>query len=83
MMSSFVHDQHAELDLCNTSSSLKQQFTGRHVAPTRHNIINLSQQVLALTHSYMADMYTTCFCHSTDFVNVLFFNCKYMFCFVK
>jgi hypothetical protein len=31
----FVQDQHAELDL-NSASSLKQQSSGRHVAPLGH-----------------------------------------------
>ena len=44
----FVLDQHAELDF-NSSSSLKQQSTGRHVAPLGHIILIPSQPVFALS----------------------------------
>ena len=44
----FVLDQHAELDLYS-ASSLKQQFTGRHVAPLGHIILIPSKPVFALT----------------------------------
>jgi hypothetical protein len=33
-----------------TASSLKQHSAGRHVAPLGRIIMNLSQQVFALTH---------------------------------
>jgi hypothetical protein len=45
----FVLDQHAELDFYSTSS-LKQQSAGRHVAPLGHIILIPSQQVFALSH---------------------------------
>jgi len=41
----FVSDQHAELDFYS-ASSLKQQSTGRHVAPLEHIILIPSQPVL-------------------------------------
>ena len=41
----FILDQHAEWD----ASSLKQQTTGRHVAPLRHIILILSKPVFALS----------------------------------
>jgi hypothetical protein len=44
----FVLDQHAELDFYS-SSSLKQQSAGRHVAPLGHIILIPSQPVFALT----------------------------------
>jgi hypothetical protein len=44
----FVLDQHAELDIYS-ASSLKQQSTGRHVAPLVHIIPIPSQPVFALT----------------------------------
>jgi hypothetical protein len=44
----FVLDQHAELDFCS-ARSLKQQSTGRHVAPQRHIILIPSQPVFALS----------------------------------
>ena len=44
----FVLDQHAELDFY-TASSLKQQSTGRHVAPLRYIILIPSQPVFALS----------------------------------
>jgi hypothetical protein len=44
----FVLDQHAELDFYS-ASSLKQQSTGRHVAPLRHVILIPSQPVFALS----------------------------------
>ena len=44
----FVQDQHAEFDFFSTSS-LKQQFAGRHVAPLWHIILIPSQPVFALT----------------------------------
>ena len=43
----FVLDQHAELDFYSTSS-LKQQSAGRHVAPVWHNVMILSQSAFAL-----------------------------------
>jgi len=43
-----VLDQHAELDLFNSASSLKQHSAGRHVAPVRHILIP-NQPVFALT----------------------------------
>jgi hypothetical protein len=44
----FVLDQHAELDF-NSSSSLKQQSTDRHVSPLRHIILISSQPVFTLS----------------------------------
>jgi hypothetical protein len=44
----FVLDQHAELDFYS-ASSLKQQSTGRHVAPLRYIILIPSQPVFALS----------------------------------
>jgi hypothetical protein len=44
----FVLDQHAELDFYS-ASSLKQQSTGRHVAPLGHIILITSQPVFALS----------------------------------
>ena len=44
----FVLDQHAELDF-NSASSLKQQSSGRHVAPLGHIILIPSQPVFALS----------------------------------
>ena len=44
----FVLDQHAEIDFYS-ASSLKQQSTGRHVAPLGHIILILSKPVFALT----------------------------------
>ena len=44
----FVLDQHAQLDF-NSASSLKQQPTGRHVAPLWHIILISSQPVFALS----------------------------------
>jgi hypothetical protein len=44
----FVLDQHAELDFYS-ASSLKQQSTGRHVAPLRYIILIRSQPVFALS----------------------------------
>jgi len=44
----FVLDQHAELDFYS-ASSLKQQSTGRLVAPLGHIILIPSQPVFALT----------------------------------
>jgi hypothetical protein len=44
----FILYQHAELDLYSTSS-LKQQFAGRHVDPLGHIILIPSQTVLALS----------------------------------
>ena len=43
----FVLDQHAELDFCS-ASSLKQQSTGRHVAPLWHIILISTQPVCVL-----------------------------------
>ena len=42
-----VLDQHAELDFYS-ASSLKQQSTGRHIAPLGHIILNPSRPVFAL-----------------------------------
>ena len=42
----FVLEQHAELDLYSTSS-LKQQSEGRHVAPLGHIILIPNQPVFA------------------------------------
>jgi hypothetical protein len=42
----FVLDQHAELDFYSTSS-MKQQSAGRHVAPLGHIILIQSQPVFA------------------------------------
>jgi hypothetical protein len=44
----FVLDQHTELGFDSTSS-LKQQFAGRHVAPLGHIILNPSQPVFLLS----------------------------------
>ena len=44
----FVLDQHDELDFYS-SSSLKQQSAGGHVAPLGHIILIPRQQVFALT----------------------------------
>jgi hypothetical protein len=44
----FNLDQHAELDFYS-ASSLKQQSTGRHVAPLGHIILIPSQPVFALS----------------------------------
>ena len=44
----FVLDQHT-LVLFYSASSLKQQYTGRHVAPLWHIILILSQLVFALS----------------------------------
>ena len=44
----FVLDQHAELDFY-IACSLKQQFTGRHIAPLRHIILIPSRPVFALS----------------------------------
>ena len=44
----FVLDTNAELDFYS-ASSLKQQYTGRHVAPLGHIILIPSQPVLALS----------------------------------
>ena len=44
----FVLDQHAELDFYS-ARSLKQQSTGRHVAPLKHIILILSQPAFALS----------------------------------
>ena len=44
----FVLDLHAELDFYS-ASSLKQQSTGRHVAPLGHIILISSQPVFALS----------------------------------
>jgi hypothetical protein len=44
----FVLDQHAELDFYSTSL-LKQQSVGRHVAPLGHIILIPSQPVFALS----------------------------------
>jgi hypothetical protein len=44
----FVLDQHAEFDFYSTSS-LKQQFAGRHVAPLGHIILIPSQPVFVIT----------------------------------
>jgi hypothetical protein len=44
----FVLDQHAELDF-DSASSLKQQSSGRHVAPLGRIILIPSQPVFALT----------------------------------
>jgi anti-anti-sigma regulatory factor len=44
----YVLDKHAELDFYS-ASSLKQQFTDRHVAPLGHIILILSQPVLTLS----------------------------------
>ena len=44
----FVLEQHAESDFYS-ASSLKQQSTGRHVAPLGHIILNPSQPVFALS----------------------------------
>jgi hypothetical protein len=44
----FVLDQHAELDFYS-ASSLKQQSTGRRVAPLGHIILISSQQIFALS----------------------------------
>ena len=43
----FLLDQYAELD-CYSTSSVKQQSAGRHVAPLGHMILILSQPVFAL-----------------------------------
>ena len=44
MIKFFVLDQHYQMNHYNVcASSLKQQFTGRHVAPLRHIILVLSQ----------------------------------------
>ena len=46
----FVQDQHASLQLdFHIASSLKQQSTGKNVAPLRHIILILSQPVFALS----------------------------------
>jgi len=45
----FVLDQHAELDFFYGASSLKQQSTGRHVAPFGHIILIPNQLVFALS----------------------------------
>jgi len=44
----FVLDQHADLDFYS-SSSMKQQSAGRHVAPLGHIILIPRQPVFALT----------------------------------
>jgi hypothetical protein len=44
----FVQDQYAKFDFYS-ASSLKQQSTGRHVAPLRHIILILNQSVFAFT----------------------------------
>jgi hypothetical protein len=44
----FVLDQHAELDFYS-SSSLKQQSAGKHVAPLGHIILIPSQPVFVLS----------------------------------
>ena len=44
----FVLDKHAEFDFYSTSS-LKQQFAGRYVAPLGHIIPIPSQPVFAIT----------------------------------
>jgi hypothetical protein len=43
-----VIDQHANVDLCY-DNSLKQQYTGGHVAPHGHIILIPSQPVIDLT----------------------------------
>jgi hypothetical protein len=48
MMSAFILDQHADLDLYS-ASSLKQQSAVRKVAPLRHIILMQSHLVLAVT----------------------------------
>jgi hypothetical protein len=52
----FVLDQHAELD-CYGASSLKQQSSGRHVAPLGHIILILSRPVLALSPYQRSNKY--------------------------
>jgi hypothetical protein len=44
----FVQNQHAELDFYS-ASSLKQQSTGKHVAPLGHIILIPSQPVIVLS----------------------------------
>ena len=48
----FVLDQHAELDYYS-ANSLKQQSSGRHVAPLGH-IILIPSQLLLLNHASLA-----------------------------
>ena len=48
MMSTFLLDQHAQLDFYN-ASSLKQQSVDRHVVPLKHIVLIQSQPVFALS----------------------------------
>ena len=48
----FVLDQHADFEFYSTSS-MKQPFAGRHVAPRGHVILIQSQPVFALSPSLM------------------------------
>jgi len=50
MVFAFLPDQQAWLYNFNSASLLKQQFTGRHVAPLGHNNLILIQPLFPLKH---------------------------------
>ena len=50
----FVLDQHAEIDF-TVLVELKQQSTGRHVAPLRHIILIPSQPVLLISAACLVE----------------------------